>query len=241
VLTNAVDVHRFAEPERVVAREDLGFGSEDIVAVYLGRVGHEKRMLPLAHAFVEAAESVDALRLLVLGDGPAMEEFRRVLDDGGLLERARFEGLVDPARVPSLLPAGDFFVTASTSDTFPLVVIEAMAAGLPAAGVDSPGVGEIIAHQRNGLLCDGESLAACIERLASDSGLRHRLARTASENAWVHDVNERVLDLIEIYEEARGSGSDETGGESHHPNTPAGDDQPMTNEGRPLGTPFGCR
>jgi glycosyltransferase involved in cell wall biosynthesis len=200
VLTNAVDVDRFAHPGGVSARGDLGFGPEDVVAVYLGRVGHEKRMLPLARAFVKAAGRADWLRLLVLGDGPAMDEFRQVLDDGGVLERVRFEGMVDPADVPHLLPAGDFFVTASTSDTFPLVVIEAMAAGLPAVGVDSPGVGEIITHERNGLLGDDESLAANIERIALDDELRHRLTNAAGEDAWKHDVNARVLDLIDVYE-----------------------------------------
>ena len=204
VLTNSVDVGAFAKPASPVSRDSLGFGDEDVVAVYLGRVGHEKDIRGLTQAFVAAAERCEQLKLLVLGDGPALGEMRSKISESEMVERVHFAGLVPHDEAPDLLAAGDLFVTASTSETFPLVVIEAMAAGLPVLGVESPGVGEIIEDGSNGLIAeDAGSLAEAMVRIASDSGYRARLATRAREDAWMHDVDERVIELLGHYEAAR--------------------------------------
>lgn len=204
VLPNAVDVRRFAEPDGVpLTKRDLGFEDDDVVAVYLGRVGHEKQMLELADAFASARAACPPLRLLVLGDGPAMGDFKRRLAELGVTDSVVLRGLVYPAEVPIHLPAGDFFVTASVTETYPLVLIEAMAAGLPAVGVDSPGVGEIISHEVNGLLAgDHGSLGDAIARMACDPALRERLALSAARDAWRDDIGARVDELLRIYADA---------------------------------------
>jgi glycosyltransferase involved in cell wall biosynthesis len=105
-------------------------------------------------------------------------------------------------RVPDAVACGDVFVTASVSETYPLVVMEAAAAGMPALGVRSPGVGEIIEHDVTGLLVgeDETELADAMLRLASDARLRERLSSGAREHSGRFDIRCRADELLGIYE-----------------------------------------
>jgi glycosyltransferase involved in cell wall biosynthesis len=72
--------------------------------------------------------------------------------------------------VPDYLAAADVFVTASVSEVHPLVIMEAFAAGLPAIGVHSPGVGDIVEDGVTGFLTseDAGAFAARITEIATD-------------------------------------------------------------------------
>ena len=201
VLPNGVDTAPFRAPARRRSRASLGLPEDAVVFCYLGRVGDEKNIPLLVDAFVAAARQTPAA-LLIIGDGPARAEAEARVADAGLAERAHFAGLVPYAEVPEYLAACDAFVTASVTEVHPLVVVEAMAAGLPVVGVRSPGVSDTVEDGVSGLLAgeDASELAGLMCSLATDSELRGELAGGARKASEHYDISVTGARLLAEYE-----------------------------------------
>lgn len=120
----------------------------------------------------------DLVDLEIIGDGP--ERWRLEDRAKSLKSRVVFRGSVPPHEVQRAMAASDFLVLPSRSEGRPVVVMEAMAAGLPVIGSDIPGTRELVRDGYTGLLFDvgnPHALAAGIERLATDSELRSHYAK----------------------------------------------------------------
>ncbi|NTU72084.1 MAG: glycosyltransferase family 4 protein, partial [Coriobacteriia bacterium] len=144
VIPNGIDTAAFAGSTTPVPRSELGFADDDVVFCYVGRLGPEKNTPWLAEEFAAAASSCPRARLLVVGDGPSRADARAVLERAGVAERAHFTGMVPYDSVPDYEASADAFVTGSVSEVHPLVVLEAMAAGLPVVAVSSPGIADTV-------------------------------------------------------------------------------------------------
>ncbi len=203
VLRNAIDTQPFRSPPSTFTSAELGLPTNGVIAVYLGRIGEEKNMSQLTDAFIMAAERVPQLSLLVLGDGPARADSEQALATAGLSSRVHFTGTIPYANAPDYLAAGDFFVTASVSETYPLVVMEAGAAGLPCLGVTSPGVGEVVDPDVSGILTDNSAQAYAdgMVTFATDSALRDRLSAGAVNASARHDIRIAADKLLGHYEQ----------------------------------------
>ena len=206
VIPNGIDTTAFATPDHGVSREELGFSAEDVVFCYTGRLGPEKSTLRLAEEFARASAAASQVRLLVIGDGPALEAARDALAAAGASEQARFLGMVTYDRVPGYEALADAFVTASVSEVHPLVVLEAMAAGLPVVAVASPGISDTVVDGESGLLAGAGAgeLAARMLELAADASLRERLSAGARRTAQAYALENTADRLLERYEELAG-------------------------------------
>lgn len=203
VIPNGIDLARFAEVANPVDRAELGFGLDDIVLCYAGRLGPEKNTEWLMTEFARAAAEEPRLRLLVVGDGHSRDDAEAVLAQAGMAERARFVGLQPYERIPEFEAAADGFVTASVSEVHPLVVIEAMAAGLPVIAVHSPGISDTVEDGVSGLLAPEVRDGVLAERmlaLAGDEALRQRLHDGALEAAQSYAFEYTADVVLEHYE-----------------------------------------
>jgi len=119
-----------------------------------------------------------------------------------LSSRVHLVGEVAYAEVPNWLAMADFFVIASASESHPLVVLEALAAGLPVVGILCPGVEDTVVDGLNGLSSreDTDAFAAQMWRLASEPGLRARLAAGARETSDRYDIRHTSSALVSHYE-----------------------------------------
>ncbi|HET6497483.1 MAG TPA: glycosyltransferase, partial [Coriobacteriia bacterium] len=219
LLENCVDTHPFRDPAHPRSREEFGFPGDSVVFCYLGRIGAEKNMELLTDAVVMAARDVPEIHLLVLGDGPLMAQTRTRLSEAGLDDRVHFAGLTPYAEVPGCLAAADVFVTASISETYPLVVMEAAAAGLPAIGVRSPGIEDIIEDGVTGYLVpeDADAFAARMRELARDAMARGRMSQAARAAADRFDIRVKADEMLGHYRrliEERRSGDRTAAGSS---------------------------
>lgn len=132
----------------------------------------------------------DAVRLVVVGDGPERSGLERLASELGIGASVDFASSVPPGNVIRYLEQADVFVLCSRSEGRPNVVLEAMAAGLGVVATAIDGVTEIVRDGRSGLLFepgDAEALAGLLERLRNDAGLRTRLAQEARE--WIRSQN----------------------------------------------------
>jgi len=202
---NAIDTNAFAHPLMARTKADLGLPEDAFALCYVGRIAHEKNIALLLDAFALAAEKDTRLALVLVGDGPARAECERTADEAGLADRVRFVGMTPYEDVPSILAACDAFATASVSEMYPLVVVEACAAGLPVVGVRSPGVGEIVTHDQSGLLAaeSASELASAMLAIASDAQLADRLRDGARRVADQHDIGASTRRLVDVYERLR--------------------------------------
>lgn len=202
VIPNGVEVERVAHPTAPLTRADLGLPEEACVAITVGRVGPEKNLPFLLRAFSRAVEQSPDLHLVIVGDGPKRENLEEIARWAGLNDRVHMVGAVSYEEVPNWLAMADFFVIASTAESHPLAVLEAIAAGLPVLGIPSPGIEESIQDGDNGLLSpeNVDAFAHRMARLAADADLRARLAEGARQSRRRFDIRRTSARLLAHYE-----------------------------------------
>lgn len=202
VVPNGVELEPFRQISRTRDRTRVGFGSEDIVLIYVGRLGPEKNLPFLLRAFAGAVQAYDQLALVLVGDGPERDNLEDRVRHMGVQARVKFVGAVPYDQTPDYLGPADVFVTASLSEVHPLSVIEAMAAGLPVLGIQSPGVGDIVVDGVTGLLT-GDDLAAFtarLVRLATDEEMRQRMGEAACQEAERYAIERTTHEMLEHYQ-----------------------------------------
>ncbi len=202
VIPNGVDLSSFMQRVEPIDRERWGLTEEHIIIMYVGRLGPEKNLPFLLRAFWGMAQVYPQAHLVLVGDGPERENLQDRVQHMRLTDRIHFTGMVPYGDVPRYLAAADIFATASDTEVHPLSVLEAMAAGLPVVGVRSPGVGEVVEHQRTGLLVEKDvaAFASALGRLVGDGELRRRLGEQAREAAKAFDIHNTTKALLSEYE-----------------------------------------
>jgi glycosyltransferase involved in cell wall biosynthesis len=202
VIPNGIDLAPFQTVAEARARAELGLADRDRVLIYVGRLAPEKNLTFLMRAFVSAQSAVENLHLLLVGDGPEADNLRDRAALAGVGDRVHFLGAVPYEAVPGLLKLADAFVTASLTEVHPLSLIEALAAGLPALGIVSPGIEDTIVDGANGFLCSNDIAAFTgkLTRLMLDDELRCRFAAGAAASAAQYDVRITAAALLACYE-----------------------------------------
>ncbi|MCJ7511337.1 MAG: glycosyltransferase [Anaerolineales bacterium] len=202
VIPNGIDLAPFCVPRDPLHRARLGIPDEALLLVYTGRLGPEKNLGTLLRAFAGVREAVAAVGLLMVGDGPERGKLELMAQKLGIGGWVFFAGMVDYARVPGYLAASDVCVTASVTEVHPLSIIEALACGLPAVGIDSPGVSDTIQDEVNGLLSrqDLAAFTAQLTRIVVDPELRQRLAGGALRSAQAFDISRTSRLVLDEYQ-----------------------------------------
>ncbi len=177
VLPTGIPLERFAGGRRDVFRQRHGIDPARPVALFVGRVAHEKNIGFLLEALVRARRACPDILLLVTGEGPAMADLRQQAAALGLGDSVRFLGYLDRRQeLPDCYAAADVFVFASRTETQGLVLAEAMAAGLPVIALAAMGTADILESGR-GCFVPPDDAAAFGEVLG------HFLSHPA---AWAH-------------------------------------------------------
>jgi glycosyltransferase involved in cell wall biosynthesis len=177
VVTNAVEIPLPLDTARRDAiRDDLEVGPGQTLILAAGRFCEQKNFGDLVTAMARLKESGCPFRLVIAGDGEQRAELADRVGRLGLESEVALPGnLTD---LDKILQAADIFVMSSLWEGLPLVLLEAMAAGLPVVAYGIPGIEEVVADGATGLIVPvGEpvSLADGLERLAGDGELRGRL------------------------------------------------------------------
>ena len=203
IVPNGVDLNKFRPVKQEFQREELGLDTNDLVLIYVGRLSPEKSLTMLLRAFAGAQAAVDNLRLIVVGEGTEFDNLRDWCKRGNISNVVRFTGRTPYHAVSAYLNMADVFVTPSVSEVHPLSIIEGLAVGLPAIGIDSPGVSDIIQHNINGMLCrnDLADFTARMVRLMLDDSLRSRLASGAIQSARQYDIRRTSSQLHNQYQQ----------------------------------------
>ncbi len=204
VIPNGVDIKPFRQITPSSLRQSFGFSADDVILIYVGRLGPEKNLSFLLRSFAGAALAFDHLHLMLVGDGPEADNLKDRVQYMQLETRVHFTGMVPYEQLPGYLTLADAFVTASVTEVHPLSVIEAMAAGLPVLGIRSPGVGDIVEDGVTGYLADQEDLAAFtakMVRLVTDPVKRREMGQKAYQEAEKYAIENTTQLMIERYQQ----------------------------------------
>lgn len=201
VWGRGVDTQHF-RPERrnQERRRALGADERHPVVLHVSRLAVEKDVGTLVGAFQQARARVgDGAQFVVAGDGPEAGMVRAALPF------ATHYGFIDRERLADLYADSDLFVFPSPTETCGLVVLEAMASGIPAITSDQGGVLENVRHAINGMMVpagDGRAFAAATVDLLGNEPGRRAMGSAARAFAVARDW-ERELDALEpLYREA---------------------------------------
>lgn len=203
VVHPGVNVARFSSPDRTVCRAEIreryGIGTSDILLLFVGMNFEVKGLDTIVAALARArtARPEANIRLMVVGRGNE-SKYRKQTQSLGIAEAVTFAG-TQVEGLERYYRAADAFIMLSKFDTFGMVVLEAMAAGLPVIVSHNVGAKDLVEEGVNGFVLpsplDAIAAAERITRL-SDTELRKEMGAGATQTASVHDW-ERLAEKME--------------------------------------------
>ena len=186
IIPTGIPEDMFAGGERDAFRRKHGIAMDAPVALFVGRVAFEKNIGFLLHATLHARKAIPNLVLVVAGEGPALKSLEKQVRAMRLEENVKLIGYLDREKqLRDCYAAADAFVFASRTETQGLVLLEAMAAGLPVVSTAHMGTCDILKPGSGSVVPDDdpESFAKGMVRVLSDEDLRKRMGIEARSYA----------------------------------------------------------
>lgn len=204
VIPTGIELNDFSGGEGQRFREQHSIPAEQPLLLYVGRVAHEKNIGFLLEAMTYLKHWHPQVLLVIAGEGPAAAALRRRTTDLNLDRHARFVGYLDRSReLLDCYRAADLFVFSSRTETQGLVLLEAMALGVPVVGLAVMGTTEVLQHERGAHIAqdDVHHFARTVSALLNDSEARAALSRSAREYVREWTASEMTRRLIHFYED----------------------------------------
>lgn len=202
VLPTGVRPEELAGGDGAAFRAAHGIAPEQRVLVHVGRMGHEKNVGFLLAVAACLRELFPDLVLVLAGEGPALPALRQQAAELDLGESVRWIGYLD-RRGPLLdcYRSGDAFVFASRTETQGLVLLEAMALGVPVVSTAEMGTRDLLAAGRGALVAREEvrEFSAAVARVLTDRPLARRLAAEGPEVAREWSAGAMADRLVALY------------------------------------------
>jgi len=207
VQPTGIDAARFADADEddvASLRQQLDIAADDTVLVSVSRISKEKNIGFMLEALAELKrQGKTALRLLLVGDGPDRQAIQTQIETLGLDAQVTLVGAVPPEEMALYYHVGDVFVFASTSETQGMVILEAMAAGLPVVAVRSSGIDDVVRDGYNGFKTpqNRQKWGQRVVELAEDEALRDTLGSQAKTFSADYDIAKFAGAVAHFYAE----------------------------------------
>ncbi|MDZ7750110.1 MAG: glycosyltransferase [Gammaproteobacteria bacterium] len=207
VVPTGVRVERFAHSIGRAFRERAGIPGDAFVVGHLGRLAEEKNLAFLATAVAAFMTEHPRAHFLVVGVGPAAEAMGRTFARAEMADRLHMAGVLEGEDLADALAAMNVFAFASRSETQGMVLIEAMAAGLPVVALDAPGAREVVADGTNGRLIPHQDIAAFAAGLAwlaaRDEEAAAALVQAARDTAEAYSMPRSAETALSCFEQLK--------------------------------------
>ena len=196
-VPTGMDAGRFRPGDRKASRAKFGLPQDKTLVGIVATLRSWKGHAFLIEAMTRLPENIE---LVIVGDGPQRQALEQKIARLGLQGRVRMQG--QQADVLPWLRALDIFTLPSyANEGVPQALLQAMLVELPCVTTPVGGIPEIAEHERTALLVaprDPVALAAAIERLAGNEGLRRELGEAARKHCVEGYSYERMLDRMEV-------------------------------------------
>ena len=204
VIPNAIHLISFQEDDelkRAEIKRRYKLKEDDKIILFVGRVASEKSIDKIIKALaIIKKRNISKVKLLIVGNGPAMDELKQLTRTLKVERDVIFTDIVNYEEIQHYYKMAYVFTIASTTETFGIVTIEALASGVPVVAVKAPGAVDILTDGLDGLLVDNdiEKFADALEKIIREPELREKLSQGAlktSERYSIDTISERMLNL----------------------------------------------
>jgi L-malate glycosyltransferase len=194
---NFVDERVYRKKDVYYLKEQYGIRPEEKVVIHVSNFRHVKRVPDIVKAFDLIQQEIPA-KLLLVGDGPEMTVVCRLVKELDLKGKVLFLGKQE--NLEELYSISDVKLLLSEKESFGLVLLEAMACGVPCVGTKIGGIPEVIEDGKTGYLCELGAVEEAAEktlRILKDSQLHAYMADAALKKVYEKFHSERIVSQYE--------------------------------------------
>ncbi len=199
VIPNFVHFGRFRKKDRMSLRQNFARDEEKIL-VHVSNFRRLKRVDIVIRVFSQVVKEIPA-RLLLVGEGPELDNCRQLVRELNLENRVQFLGYQHD--IEEILAIGDLFLIPSEHESFGLAALEAMACEVPVISSNIGGLGEINIHGKTGFLAPPGAIDQmanyALDVLNNPEKLK-RFRENALEQAKKYDIRKIIPRYLEYYE-----------------------------------------
>lgn len=207
VQPTGIDAARYASADTLEVeslRQRWQIEPAHTVLISVSRISQEKNISFMLESLAELKRQGHTdLRLLLIGDGPDRQPVQQRVAELGLERQVSLVGAAPPEEMAHYYHLGDLFVFASTSETQGMVILEAMAAGLPVVAVRSSGIDDVVREGVNGFKTpqNRQQWGQRILELQQDSAQRETMGNRAQAFAADYDIEKFAGSVAHFYAE----------------------------------------
>lgn len=211
IIPTGIEVERFYKENYSTEdiqelKRKIGLQQDDFAILFVGRMGKEKSVDVLLDAFKDISKKHSHAKMILIGDGPYLSEFKLQARKLKIDDKVFFLGKVPWDEIPMYYLTADVFATASKTETQGLTVIEAMAASLPVVAVDDESFNTVIVDGLNGRLFKTKrGYRYSIEKLINEPEEREKMSKQARISAETHSSKYFAEQVLDVYKSALGN------------------------------------
>ena len=210
IVPTGIEIERFfkenVDKNKVTdLKKKLMLLKDDFTIVFVGRIAEEKNIDFLIEAQKEIVKKYNNIKLIIIGDGPDSDNYKKLTKKLKIEDNVIFTGKVPWEEIPCYYQLADVFATASTTETQGLTVIEAMAGGVCPLCIDDESFRNVVVSDLNGeIFKNKKEYIKIVLDLYNDEIKLQRLSKQARLNAERYSSKYYAEGVLDVYNHALG-------------------------------------
>jgi len=198
VVPTGINLDAFGNPNREIIRKKYNLSLEQKLLLYAGRIAKEKNLEFLIKSFKLVLNKKPNTYLMLVGSRTKKDYLVDLIKKLNLETKVFLVGHSNA--VQNYYGAADLFVFSSVSETQGLVLVEAMAAGIPVVAVDSPGVRDVV-NGKNGFMVQDSirDFSEKVIKVLDDDKLREKMSQNARKTASSYSIQKMSKRMLKVY------------------------------------------
>ena len=199
IIPSGIDIEKFQNSKKGFLRKKLGLGDEPLL-LFVGRLSREKSVEFLIRAFQDVARHAPGTHFAIVGEGQDKKRLEQLAKKIKVGKNVHFIGKIKNDEIHQIYPDATVFVFSSTTETQGLVILEALASGVPVVAIDDPAY-ECIKNGENGYLVKKDKIEFAFQTLAiiNNNKLHSDLSIKAKLSSQEFSVKTMVDKLEPVY------------------------------------------
>ena len=204
IIPTGLQNHSFAPGNRTLFRSRYDIAQDRPVLLFVGRVAFEKNIGFLLKVVQHIKHLQPDILFVIAGEGPAQNSLENKVNQLGLAEHVQFIGYLDRhTELNSCYCASDIFIFSSRTETQGLVLLEAMAQGVPVVSIAEMGTRDVLREGEGVLIAreEIEDFSGKILKLLNDAELRKKLGEAGKRYAHTWSATSMAVKMQKFYQD----------------------------------------